>query len=168
MENTTEIKKLVGYCGIYCGGCGMYKGRIIAKVADDLKELIEAHKYPEWVPKFGGIDFKFGEFQKGLAYFTKEESGCYCQEPCKEGGGVPGCEIRECAKKHGVEICFRCNDYPCRYLFQFLRKHLEIAEEYERFKRLSMEEWIKTQVKKAEKGYCQATRKFYTKPKAKS
>ena len=158
-----EAKKLLGYCGIYCGKCGMYKGRIIAKVADDLKELIETHGYPEWVPQFGGIDFKFAEFQKGLAYFTKENSGCYCQEPCKDGGGVPDCEIKKCAEEQGVEICFQCSDYPCKHFSQFLKRHPEIPKEYERFNKLGSEEWIKTQARKAEKGYCLATRKYYTK-----
>jgi len=54
------------------------QGKNNIKVADDLKVLIEAHGYPEWVPKFGGIDFNFEEFQKGLLFFTKEGSGCYC------------------------------------------------------------------------------------------
>ena len=73
MVPINEAKGLVGYCGIYCGGCGMYKGRTIAMVAKDLKELIESYNYPDWVPKFGGIDFDFEEFQKGLDYLTREE-----------------------------------------------------------------------------------------------
>ncbi len=163
MISFLEAKKLIGYCGIYCGGCGMYKGRIIAKVADDLKELIEAHGYPVWVPEFGGIDFNFMEFQKGLSYFTKENSGCYCQEPCKDGGGVPGCEIKKCAEDQGVEICFQCSDYPCKHFSQFLKRHPEITKEYKRFNKLGLEEWIKTQARKAEKEYCRATRKYYSK-----
>jgi len=162
MTDVFEVKKLIGYCGIYCGGCGMYKGRIITKVADDLKELVEAYGYPEWVPEFGRIDFDFQEFQKGLAYFTKKNSGCYCQKSCKDGGGLPGCEIKKCAEERGVEICFQCDDYPCEHIYQFLKRHPEIAKEYERFKKLGLEEWMKTQVEKASKGYCQHTRKYYT------
>ena len=160
-----EAKKLIGYCGIYCGGCGIFKGRIISMIANDLEELIKAYKYPEWVPEFGGIDFNFMEFQKGLAYFKKENSGCYCQEPCKDGGGVPGCEIKKCAENREVEICFQCSDYPCKFVLQFLKTHPENAEECERFKKLGMDEWIRTQIQEAEKGYCQATRKYYTRAK---
>jgi len=168
MTDINEAKKLIGYCGIYCGKCGMYKGRIIAKVADDLKELIGTHGYPEWVPKFGGIDFKFAEFQKGLAYFTKESSGCYCQEPCKAGGGVPGCKIKECAKEKGIEICFQCDKFPCKTLSKFFKNHPDYFKECERFKKLGMEEWLKLQIQEAEEGYCQVNRKYYTKPKPKS
>ncbi len=166
MVDITEAKKLVGYCGIYCGGCGIFKGRIISMVANDLEELIKVWRYAEWVPKFGSINFNFVEFQKGLAYLTKENSGCYCQEPCKDGGGVPGCEIKKCAENRGVEICFQCSDYPCEYVSQFLKTHPEKAEECERFKKLGMEEWIRIQIQKVEKGYCQAARKYYTKAKA--
>jgi len=37
MMDITEAKKLVGYCGIYCGGCGMFKGRIISRLPMILK-----------------------------------------------------------------------------------------------------------------------------------
>lgn len=167
MENLNELKKLVGWCGAYCGECGMYKGRIITKVAADLRELIEAHNYPEWVPQYGGIDFNFKEFQKGVTYFTKETSGCYCQSPCKDGGGVPGCKIKECAERRGVKVCFECNEYPCELIEEFLKgKDAERAKEYDRFKELGMENWIKTHWQKSEKGYCRATKKYYTRPKA--
>jgi hypothetical protein len=35
MIDINEAKKLVGYCGIYCGSCGMFRGRIYAKIAQD-------------------------------------------------------------------------------------------------------------------------------------
>jgi len=89
MTDIDKVKKLIGYCGAFCGACGMYEGIIISKVAKELKELIEAHGYPNWVSQYGGIDYNFIEFQKGLDYFTKENSGCYCQVACKEGGGAP-------------------------------------------------------------------------------
>lgn len=164
--NVTELKKLIGYCGIYCGGCGMYNGRIIAMVARDFKELMESYSYPDWVPKFGGIDFNFEEFQKGLDYFTRENSGCYSQVPCKEGCGMPECEIKECAKRKGVEYCFECNDFPCEHFSQFGEEwRLAMIEEHERFKKLGMDGWVKRLIQKAEKGYCESTRKYYTKAK---
>lgn len=162
MKDINQAKGLIGYCGIYCGGCGMYRGRIIAKVAQDLKELIEAHKYPEWVPEFGGIDFKFTEFRKGLAYFTKKNSGCYCQESCIDGGGVPGCEIKQCAKNRGVEICFECDEFPCKLFSSFLTRHPEIVEEEKKFKKLGMEKWVASKEEESKKGYARATGKYYT------
>ncbi len=72
--------------------------------------------------------------------------------------------MRECAKKKGIEICFECSEFPCKNLSQFEEKEqLGILKEYENFKKLGMEEWIKIQIQKAEKGYCEATKKYYTK-----
>ena len=106
MVNINEAKKLIGYCGIYCGACGMYRGRIYAKIAQEFLEIIKAAEYPDELtinPKFVKPDFDFNEFLKGVEYFSKEDSGAYCQEPCKQGGGVL-CKNRPCARERGVEI----------------------------------------------------------------
>ena len=68
-------------------------------LAGDLKELIEAMEHPRWVPEFGGVDFDYDEFMRGLAYYAREGSGCYNPEPCKGGCGVPGCAIDDCAEE---------------------------------------------------------------------
>jgi hypothetical protein len=164
----SDAKQLIAPCGIDCGGCGMYRGRIIARVADNLKELIDAHGHAEWVPEFGGIDFDYAEFQKGLAYYTKENSGCFCQVPCSKGGGMPGCAIRECAQKKEIDICFDCGEFPCGHFSRFLEHHPFITEEAKRYRELGAEEWIFAQVSKAEKGYCRATGKYYERPTSES
>jgi len=82
------------------------------------------------------------------------------------GGGVPGCKIKECAKEKGVKICFQCEEFPCKTISEFFKNHPDIFKEYEKFKELNMEEWLKSQIQGAEKGYCQITRKFYTRLKA--
>jgi len=171
MTCANETRGLLGYCGTYCGACGIYKGRTITIVAKDLKELIESYHYPDWVPKFGGIDFDFQEFQKGMDYFTRETSGCYSQVPCKEGCGMPGCKMKECAKKRGIEYCFKCNDFPCptakEHCIPFGEEsYRTMIIEYEKFKNFGVDAWVKSLIQKAERGYCDSTRKYYTKAKA--
>ena len=133
-------------------------------LARDLKELIEASNHPDWVPKFGGIDFDYGEFLKGLAYYTREDSGCFNSEPCKGGCGVPGCTIDDCAKERGVEICFECDEFPCKHFSWFLERHPDHIKECEEYKRLDKDEWLKRHVERAERGYCRAANKYYTAP----
>ena len=163
MVDITKAKELVGYCGIFCGVSGLYKGRVMAEVANDLKELMEYENFSqEWLSKFG-ISFSIEDFLRGLNYFSNKNSSCYPQVPCKKGCGIPDCKVRECAKKKGIEICFECSEFPCKQFSQFEEKErLNIAKEYENFKKLGMEEWIKTQIQKADKGYCEATKKYYT------
>lgn len=163
--NSAQQIKLVGYCGIFCNECGVYKGRITPQLAKDLKELVEAQGFPEWVPQFGGIGFDFKEFQKGLEYFTKENSRCYCQVPCRDGGGIPNCEIRACAQKREFEICFQCNGFPCKCFSWLVEKNPEILEESKEFKKLGMQKWMKQREQKAKRGYVRATKKYYTRAK---
>lgn len=165
--DVAEARKLTGYCGLFCGESGLYKGRIMADVASDLKELMEAHTLTQdWLSKFFGIDFNFDEFRKGLDYFANENSDCYPKVPCKGGCGAP-CRIKDCAEKRGIEICFECSEFPCKRFSRFEDKErLEIIEECERFKELGMAQWLKSKMCEAKKGYCRATRKYYSKAKA--
>jgi hypothetical protein len=167
MVDIHEAKKLIGYCGIYCGTCGMYRGRIYAKIAQEFLEIIKAAGYPDELtinPKGVQPDFDFNEFLKGVEYFSKEDSGAYCQEPCKQGGGVP-CKNRPCARERGIEICYACKDFPCKHFSESLEKYPEKRKNYKNFKKLGFEEWIRFHAERAEKGYANATRKFYAQAK---
>ena len=157
-----ELWRLVAYCGLNCGECGTYKGKFFRMLARELKELIEAHDHRDWVSKFGGIDFDYEEFLKGLTYYTKLESGCFNENPCKGGCQVPGCMIKPCAKERGVEICFECDEFPCKHFSRFLERHPDIIKESEDFKRLGKDEWLRKHVQRMERGYCRATNKYYT------
>jgi hypothetical protein len=160
MADLAELGRLVTYCGGFCGSCGMYKGRVIAKVAADLKELIDTHDFAEWVPVYEDIDFSFDDFQRGLEFFSDEERGPYCQHPCKEGGGAP-CQIRPCAREKGFDVCFECPEFPCEKLAWVIERHPERLEDHERFKALGWQGWIDFYQARAEKGYARSTGKYY-------
>jgi hypothetical protein len=167
MVDIKEAKKLIGYCGIYCGSCGMFRGRIYAKIARELLEVIKAADYPEELtinPKGITPDFDFNEFLKGVEYFCKEDSGAYCQDPCKQGGGVL-CKNRTCVKEKGLEICYECKDFPCNHFSWTLEESPEKRKDFERFKKIGFEEWIRFHTERAEKGYANVTRKYYSQAK---
>ena len=151
MLDINEAKKSVGYCGAYCGECALYRGRVCAVAAQELLEMIRGADYADWLPRFVKLDFDFDEFLKGVEYFSKEDTGAYCQEPCKEGGGPP-CKIRPCAKGRGIEICYECEDFPCEHFSWILEKYPDKLEDYERFKELGLEGWIRFHAERAEKG----------------
>jgi len=164
MIDIAEAKELVTYCGSFCGGCGMYKGRIIAMVAQEFKELTAG--YADWLPKAVNLDFNYDDFIKGLEYFSQENSSCYCQESCKQGGGAP-CKIRPCAQEKGIEICYECKDFPCDKFAWIIERYPGFREEQERFKKLGFEGWLRFHGERAEKGYANATGKYYTRAKKK-
>ncbi|UCH72194.1 MAG: DUF3795 domain-containing protein, partial [Thermoplasmatales archaeon] len=115
-------------------------------------------------PKGVKPDFDFNEFLKGLEYFSKEDSGAYCQESCKKGGGV-SCKNRLCVRERGLEICYGCKDFPCEHFSETIDKSPEKLKDYERFNKLGFEEWLRFHAERAEKGYANATRKYYTQAK---
>lgn len=161
MADLAELRRLVTYCGGFCGNCACYEGRVVARVAADLKELIAAAGYAEWVPVYEDIDFSFADFQKGLEFFSDGEKGPYCQHPCKEGGGAP-CQIRPCAREKGVEICFECPEFPCDKLAWVLEGHPDRLEDYGGFKELGWQGWIGFYWARGQKGYATSTGKYYT------
>lgn len=157
-----EAWRLVAYCGLHCGECGTYQGKFFRMLSRELKELIEARGDPDWVPRFGGVDFNYEEFLKGLTYYTKLKSGCFNENPCKGGCQIPGCTIKPCAKERGVEICFECDEFPCEKFSGFLERHPDHKMEYEEFKKLGRDEWLKIHAQRVGRGYCRATNKYYT------
>lgn len=161
MAGPADPRRLVTYCGGFCGNCGTYRGRVVAKVAADFKELIDGHHFAEWVPVYEDIDFSFGDLQKGLEFFSDREKGPYCQHPCREGGGPP-CQIRPCAREKGVEVCFECPEFPCEKLAWVVERHPDRPEDQERFKELGWQGWIDFYKARGEKGYASSTGKYYT------
>ena len=105
-----ESRDLHTYGGGYCGYCGIFKGRKVAMIGSEFKELIQAYKFEEWLPEFLR-EFNFNEFLKGLEFFSNPKSGSFCQVPCKEGGGIPNCAVRKCAREKEVEVCFECLNF---------------------------------------------------------
>lgn len=164
LNNSDELQ-LVGFCGLFCGECGTYRGKPFIILARDLKELIEAHGHPNWVSRFGGVNFDYSEFLKGLTYYTRLKSGCFNTEPCRGGCGVPGCTIDTCVKEKGVEVCFDCKAFPCQQLSWVIEQHPDLLEEYKEYQRLGRDTWLKRHLQRMKKGYCFNTKKYYTKAK---
>lgn len=138
----------------------MYRGRIHARIAEYSLEILKASDYADWLPNVMKLDFSFENLLKGLEYFSKKDAGCYCQEPSKKGGGAPY-KNRPCAEERGAGICYECEDFPCEHFGWILEKYPDCLEDYERFKKLGLEGWLRFHAKRAEQGYAHATGKYY-------
>ena len=110
-------KSLVGYCGLYCGDCHGFNGRI-PDLARDLREELRKSRYD-----------LFAEFmsQSPFGKDFQDYDDCYrvlgamvrfrCRKGCRNGGGNPACKIRKCAQKKGFEGCWMCQDFEkCKNL----------------------------------------------------
>jgi hypothetical protein len=112
-EHFENVKGQIGYCGLWCGGCAAGNGAIVEH-AREFNELVRIFELEKWVPK----DFDFKEFTKGLESI-QAMSVC---PGCQKGGGLPDCQIKDCASERKKANCGQCGQLmQCRN-FKFLEK----------------------------------------------
>ena len=113
----SESKDLIAYCGIYCGDCFGYQGKI-ADLARDLRKELRQAKFDRTAESLSEVPF-FATF--------KNYRQCYdvlgalvkfrCRRTCRGGGGPPHCAMRKCSQKKGIEGCWQCEDFEtCKHL----------------------------------------------------
>ncbi len=120
-----EDKDLIAYCGLYCGDCYMYKGKM-ADLARDLRKEMRQAKFPDRADKMATVSY-FSAF--------KNYQQCYellgtmvrfrCKRACRGNGGPPVCKIRECCRKKGIDGCWECDDFETCKTMNFLKQFHE-------------------------------------------
>ena len=118
----TKQKDLVAYCGLFCGDCFGYKGKI-ADLSRDLRKELRAAKFDKTAEALS----KSVSFFKGF----KNYKACYdvlgmmvrmrCKKACKGGGGPPFCKIRKCCQKKGIKGCWECDEFETCKKLNFLK-----------------------------------------------
>jgi len=116
-----EEKDLIAYCGLYCGDCFGYKGKIADLARDLRKELRQT--------KFSRIAQTMSETPFFAVY--KDYPQCYevlgamvkfrCKRTCRGGGGPPVCKIRSCCQKKGIDGCWQCDEFETCQKLDFLK-----------------------------------------------
>jgi len=120
-------QELVAYCGLYCGDCYRYKGKI-ADLARDLRKELRQEKFDNIAEKMSTNAF-FAAF--------KDYPRCYevlgelvklrCKRTCRGGGGPPVCKIRECCHKKDIAGCWNCVEFESCKKLDFLKAYHEEA-----------------------------------------
>ncbi len=110
-------EKLIAYCGLYCGDCFGYKGKI-AELAKDLRKELRQEKFEIMIK---GIPFKalknYKECYDVLGILVRLR----CTNACRAGGGNPFCKIRKCCQKKGIEGCWECDEFETCEKLDFLK-----------------------------------------------
>jgi len=114
-----DSKNLTAYCGLYCGSCFIYQGKI-ADLARDLRKELRITK----LRRFAGMISKY--FKPYANYDqTYELLGMMvklrCQRTCHNGGGPPSCKIRNCCMKKDIAGCWECDEFENCQKLDFLR-----------------------------------------------
>ena len=136
-----EDKNLIAYCGLFCGDCFGYKGKIADLARDLRKELRES---------------KFDKLAKGIPFKEfKNYNECYevlgamvrlrCKSACRKGGGNPFCKIRKCCQKKNIEGCWECDEFEsCEKLDSLKQGHGDAhIKNLMRIKKKGVDEFLK-------------------------
>ncbi len=143
--------KLVGYCGLYCGACGIQQGRI-KQAAENLRKTIYAYGFNKFAPELAKYEPAFqhyAEFEKVLDGFVKLFGEC---QGCVDGGGDPSCVVRQCCRQKSYVTCVECTEMDtCEKLLHLVGT----LENLKRIKVAGVDNWVKEMQKRVNAGYCQ-------------
>ena len=121
--------KLLGYCGIYCARCDIYRA---CKDGDKPRQQAIA----DWLNEHMDADC------------TAEQISCSgCKGPLNEHWSV-GCKVRQCASKRGVTTCVECEEYgSCETLESFYRggDYESARATLERISKIGLDAWMAEQ-----------------------
>lgn len=121
-----ENEELVTYCGLYCGDCFGYQGKI-ASLAGELHKELKNANFKKNADYFATMPF-FKEFKNydSFVELLKTLNGLTCKG-CKNGGGPPFCEIRKCCGDKDIAGCWKCNEFKSCEKLNFLNATHEDA-----------------------------------------
>ena len=122
-----EEKELIACCGLYCGDCYRYKGRI-ADLARDLRKELRQEKFDLTAETMSEISF-FAAFKNYPQCYELlgEMVKLRCKRTCRGGGGPPGCKMRDCCQKKGIDGCWQCAEFETCKKLDFLKPYHEDA-----------------------------------------
>jgi len=110
-------KNLVAYCGLYCGDCFGYKGKV-ADLARDLRKELRQAKFNRVAE---GIPFKEFRHYKECYEVLGAMVRLRCRKTCRSGGGPPFCKMRTCCQQKGIEGCWQCDEFEACNELDFLK-----------------------------------------------
>ena len=144
-------KNLVGHCGLVCGACGIYQGKITQAV-ENLRRVIRAYGFDKMAPELAKWEPAFqhyAEFENVMDGFVKIFGGC---PSCVKGGGDPSCAVRECCKQKAYATCAECADMEkCEKLQRYGPRALEGVR---KIRAMGIDKWAEEMQKKVDAGYC--------------
>jgi len=108
---------LIAYCGLYCGDCFSYKGKV-ADLARDLRKELRQAKFDRLAE---AIPFKEFQHYKECYEVLGALVRLRCKNVCKGGGGPPFCQIRKCCQQKGIDGCWECEEFEACEKLVFLK-----------------------------------------------
>lgn len=134
------------YCGLYCENCAV-KAKVepAAKALYREMQSAEFEEFIDMMPNGG----EFWGFLKDMA----ENGTC---TSCRDGSGNPACGIRICAREKGIDICTRCEKYPCELFRELFAANPTLAQDNTLMRGNDLETWAALQDRRRAEGFTYA------------
>lgn len=136
-----DNKKLLAYCGLYCGDCGGYSGEI-ADAAEILKEKLKKYKFERTAKYLFSKPLKdYNKFVKMLDFITDMKCTAICRE---RKVGETTCAIKKCCIEKGYYACHECHDFEtCDKLKTMTGLHRDsCVKNLKAIKEMGVEKWV--------------------------
>jgi hypothetical protein len=132
--------KLVTYCGLYCGDCFSYQGKI-ADLAIDLRKELRQAKFDRLVQ---GIPFKELKYYPQGHEMLGALEKLRCRKTYLNGGGNPWCKIRLCYRRHEFKDCWQCTEIENCDKLKFLEAGHQDAhlKNLKKIQKSGLEAWL--------------------------
>jgi hypothetical protein len=141
--------ELTAYCGLYCGDCLRYNGKVVELAGELWHELHKAQfdKYAAVKSKSVNEFEDYDKFCQVLEAIAKLK----CISPCRLGGdGCPSpCEIKKCAQAKGMQGCWQCHQMERCAKFELLKPfHGDTPREnLRKIQKHGLDKWAKHRAK---------------------
>jgi len=110
LSDDSKDPSLISYCGLYCGDCHAFRGKISDLAIELRKELrrTQYDKFSKYISKYdSGKELKhFNETYDALGAMVRFR----CAQGCRAGGGTNNCKIKECCINAKFEGCWECSE----------------------------------------------------------
>jgi len=136
-EGFVNVKKQIGFCGIWCGGC-LGGNDALQELTRKYEQTIKRSK--EALEIWASKEFDFNGLLKNL---ENVQAMPLCPG-CKKDGGDTTCKIRICAIKNNITNCSQCDELAeCKNFESLEQNNPKIRDELQKIKNVDQKELLK-------------------------
>jgi hypothetical protein len=128
-------KKFTAWCGLCCIDC-IPSNKDLFNLTHKLEEKLSYLQFDEYAKLKAEKNLAFEDYPVFIKVLKEIES-LKCSIPCREGGGKPVCEIRNCVQGKGHLGCWECSDRCSCTKLDYLKSvhpnldyHLDLISKY--------------------------------------
>ncbi|MFX0007312.1 MAG: DUF3795 domain-containing protein [Promethearchaeota archaeon] len=139
-----DSKKLLAYCGLYCGDCAGYLGEI-SDAAIKLENKLNQYKFEKTAKNLFTEKLKeYDKFHEMLQFITELK----CEKICREKEDTEhSCKVRKCCRSKRYFACYECEIYENCETLRITNKQELYGDSYlknfEGIKEMGLDNWMK-------------------------